>query len=190
MNLEELVKKAKHGTLSDQELDYVAQKIKENTTCNDDNLYKLIYILGRAEAKQYRKLIEDFLHYPTDPMISRLALQILCNFWDYTLDYLNEIKKFIDKVEWDQENDIRLMAISCAGEYCRSSMNKELLQLLIRICDDPSEDSISQEGAFEALARAIGMEWNDIIAIDNLIETGEGDQIVLSVIEKARKILK
>ena len=94
--LDELLDEAKkYNKLSDKEVDYVVNKIKTYKPGDADDLYILIYILGQASRIEYRKLVEGFLHYPSDSMISRIALIVLCDYWDYTQDYLKEIKQLL-----------------------------------------------------------------------------------------------
>lgn len=125
-NLDELLDEAKWGKLTDKKIDYMVQSTKTSKPDNDEDLYTLIHILGKAEAKQHKKLIENFLHYPTDPMISKIALQTLCNFWNYHSDYLNEIKQLIRGVGWDDDQQIRIIAISAAENFLNHSRDKEL----------------------------------------------------------------
>lgn len=179
-NLDDLLDEAKTGTLTEEELSYIAGKIKKhNPDCDDDDdLYTLIYALGIADCidtpdniyaqprgTKYRKLVEDFLYYPNDPSIASIALKTLCDYWGYTKDYLNEIKKFIKGVDWDKDGDVTLTAISIAGEYLRTAekKDKELFQLLINIWEKYSKKDMADvmaESAYEALARAAGQEWN------------------------------
>ncbi len=183
-NLEDLLEKAKWGKLSNEELAYVVQKIETWTPADkEEDLYTLIHTLGRSEEKKYKELVERFLYFPDYPMITRIALYTLCNYWNYTQDYLSELTNFIQGVEWDKEDDVRLIAISCAGGYLRKTLEKKLLQLLIDTFEKNDEDELIREGAYEALCRAMGKQWNEILA-------SEGNKFDFSIIERARKALE
>jgi len=38
-------------------------------------------------------------------MLARLALEILGQMWDEAGDYLDQVKRFLYGVDWDQEDD-------------------------------------------------------------------------------------
>ncbi|HUD01899.1 MAG TPA: hypothetical protein VMR37_06195 [Rhabdochlamydiaceae bacterium] len=162
-NLDELLEEAKWGKLTEKEIASVAEKIKAAGPDEDSDLYTLIHILGRAEATQYKKLVEKFLYYPTSPIISSIALKTLCNYWGSAHEYLDKIKSFIKGVEWDPDNDVRLIALSCAGQYLKESQDKELLQLLLSTYENEEEDELCREAAYEAIALAMGQTWNEIL---------------------------
>jgi len=179
-NLSTILKKAKFGELTDEEFAYVVQKIKESRPGCDEDLCSLLNVLGSAGAVhrkyQLRKLVEGFLYYPTFPMVSGAALDVLCNDWDYAQDYLGLLKSFIKGVEWDPDGDVRIIAISSAGEFLRHNSEKELLQLLVDILEKESdaendlypgcareEETLEKECAYEALARSAGQEWKDLL---------------------------
>ena len=166
--LNELLEEAKWGKLTKDEVDYVVHRIKSSTPEEeDDDIYTLLRILGKSGNKQYRKLVEEFLYYPTFPMVSSIALRTLCTYWGYAQDYLNELKVFIKGVEWD-DGQVRLIAISTTGEFLRNHPEKELLQLLIDslIVENKEENEsieLYRDAAYEALARAVGEEWSDLL---------------------------
>ena len=179
----DLLRKAKNYTITKEEFDYVVQRIKASTLDNEDpNLYTLIHILGAAsigppdgsdtevpmdEILKCRKLVESFLHYSKDPMVSKIALQVLCSYWGDTKDYIQEIKDFAKGVDWDFDEDVRMLAISEMGEQVRGTRDKQLLKILIQIFENPQENEIIQECVYTALARAGGQEWHDLLRDEN-----------------------
>lgn len=187
-NLDQLFKEAKVGKLTGDEIAYVAQKISVTEAGkNDETLYTLIHILGKAGATQYRKLIERFLFYPSSPIISRIALKVLCDYWGETKNYLEPLKAFVKGVQWDKEMDVQLVAISSAGEYLREHSDKILLKLLIAHFENNIEaqpdtyESLLFETSFQALARAMGVDWQNLFGND----TPLSDDFVFSVISQA-----
>jgi hypothetical protein len=192
-----------HGLLTKEEISEVAQRVKDVKPGNDEDLVALIKILGVSGATEHRKLVEQFLYYPTDTLVSQMALHTLCNYWCLAREYLNELKTFIRGVEWDDCDDIRLFAISDAGAYLRSSYDKELLQLLISVFEDLGKSDafyetdtnhreLLQSAAYEAIARAIGKEWEEIQDSDEIeyfLQNKQFDQIDSSVIQQARNML-
>jgi hypothetical protein len=113
-------------------------------------------------------------------MMSRLALQILGNFWDDAERYMTQIEQFLKGVSWDEDEHVRQMAISVAGEYLRSHLRPDLLLQLIHIFENPEEEQLTREGAYFALARAVGKDWNQLpSAARHLDLTTEIDLVVL-----------
>lgn len=166
--VDELLEEAKWGKLSSEELDYVAARIKASSPEHEDaELYRLIYILGRANASHYKNLVESFLFYPQDPMISKISLQVLCDCWAMEGRYLSELKKFVKGVDWDADEDVRIIAISSSGEYLRENHDKDLLTILVNIFENSEENEVIQECVYSALARASRQEWNDLLNDEN-----------------------
>lgn len=182
VDLDKLLDKAKWDKLTPEEVQYVVQRI-ENSKPNDPDLYVLIYTLGRSGEIKYRKLVERFLYFPSDPMISLIALKTLCDYWSFTEDYLSELLNFVHGVEWDEENDVRNVAISTLGEHLRQHPDNKLLQLLIDIFEN-DQDEIDRETAYVALARAMGREYKEIFSSNwNIL-------FDFSVIEEVQKRIK
>jgi hypothetical protein len=162
---ESLLERAKWGKfeqdrLSEEELAMVAEELRKPAPETDP--FTLLDILGHAFAFQYRELVERFLECEDDPMLARLALQILCGYWGNTDQYLEEVLRFMRGRPWDQEEDVRQIAISEAGEYLRSNTEPRFLHELIYIFESEDEERSMREGAYFALARAVGRDWKDL----------------------------
>lgn len=163
-DIDKLLKKVKTSSLSKEEIDYVAEQIKNIKSGKDDNeLYPLILILGIARAKQYKNLIEKYLYYPEDTMVSAMALKTLCYYFDTAHEYMDDLKKFIKGVDWDEFEDVRQYAIAAAGEFLRTHPRKDLYELLLEILHNENEEVLFREFAYTALARASGQEWNELL---------------------------
>ncbi|MBS0655861.1 MAG: hypothetical protein JSR46_08800, partial [Verrucomicrobia bacterium] len=180
--------------LTKEEIDEVAQSVKDTKPGNDKDLAMLIEILGASGAIEHRKVVEQFLYYPTDPWVSRKALDVLCNSWSLTKEYLNELKMFIRGVEWDNFEEIRLGAISHAGDYLSREYDKELLQLLISVFEDlgkSDHQELLQSVVYRSIALAIGKDWleiQDSREVEIFLRYKEFDRIDLSVIQQARNM--
>lgn len=158
MNESELIAKATQGKLSASELERVVQGL----VSGDADPYNALLIIGRAGARQHRQLVERYLESSKDPMLARLALQILCRYWGLTEEYLIQIENFILKVEWDEDDDVRLMAIDCAGSFLVNKKVSQLLLLLLKIFRDSDERQIVREAAYCSLALAMGKQPNEL----------------------------
>ncbi|MBM7496986.1 hypothetical protein [Oerskovia paurometabola] len=123
---------------------------------------------------------------PADPMLSRLALQILGDYWGLSSDLLPELRRFLTGVDWDVEGDVRDVAISITGRHLREVGGPaDLARMLMSIADDDSEFGLVREAALRALAVGLG---------DSLIETSSpavrvrvGSAQAVDVLARARK---
>jgi hypothetical protein len=189
-SLEDLLQEARHGRLTDVELEYISNRIKyfDPDKEDDDTLFRLLLIIEEIgmishpgqiyfehRSSKIRNLIEPYLEYPRDDYISAMALSILCD-WGFTEDYLDVIKKFIQGVEWD-DGDCAFCAMGEAGGYLNKKTEEEieekdieLAQLLKSVIDDPTRDEVDRDAAYKALARASGLSWDEILDFPNLKE--------------------
>jgi hypothetical protein len=177
-----LVTKASQGRLSVRELQQVAERLISGST----DPYEALLVIGRANAKQYLNLVEKYLQCREDPMLSRLALQILCRYWGMTAEYQETVEQFVRKVDWDEEDDVRLMAIDCAGSFLAENKSAPLLSLLLQIFRDESERQIVREAAYCSLALAAGKPPNDLPATSRHFDLERDvDRSVIEVAENA-----
>lgn len=152
MNKGKLISRATRGGLSENEI----QQVVQGLISGSHEPYEALLVVGRANARQYRALVDKYLTSPEDPMLSRLALQILCQYWGLADEYQDVIEMFMRKVDWDEDEDVRLMAISCAGTFLVDHQSAQLLSLLFQIFKDDSERQIVREAAYCSLALAAG----------------------------------
>jgi hypothetical protein len=158
MSDNQLVTKATHGRLSTRELQQVAQGLASGNT----DPYEALLVIGRANATQYRNLVDKYLQCREDPMLARLALQVLCRYWGLTAEYQEELDRFAHKVDWDEDDDIRLMAIDCIGSFLAENKVPRLLSLLLQIFRNDSERQIVREAAYCSLALAAGKQAGEL----------------------------
>lgn len=153
-----LVAKATQGQLSVRELQQIAQDLASGHA----DPYEALLVIGRANAKQHRDLVEKYLEYREDPMLARLALQVLCRYWGLTAEYEEAVEQFVRKVDWDEDDDVRLMAIDCAGSLLADNKAPRLLSLLLKVFRDNSERQIVREAAYCSLAIAAGKRIEEL----------------------------
>ena len=113
MNADEVLEQATNGKLSARDQDAVAEALRSGDQSLD--LYTLLLALGRTMATRHRTVVESFLDAESDPMLARLALQILCKFWSESERYLPWIERALAGLDWDTDDDVRQMATSIAG---------------------------------------------------------------------------
>jgi hypothetical protein len=160
MNDNTLLEKAQSGTISRAEIAQVAHALQSNEAGEDR--YTLIHILGRSGAVEYESLIVSYLNAETDPMLARIALQVLCSHWNRAGKYRDRVTEFVRGVKWDINEEVRLAAISIAGELLRAVLDTTLLCLLVDICTSAEQAPMSRQAAYCALARAYGKDWHEL----------------------------
>lgn len=148
-----LMRKAKDATISDREVDAVAEVLRSRE--QSDQLYRQVYILGRSFARRYENLIADYLVYPDEPEVSAIALSVLCAHWKLGRKYRGYLLAGMSGLSWDVDDDIRVHALSSAGAYLRENSDREVLAELVGIAETDGVRLI-RAFAWEAVARALG----------------------------------
>jgi hypothetical protein len=123
----------------------------------DIDRYTLLYLLGRGGDSSYRSAVEPYLEGPDD-MLARLALWVLCWYWNLTAEYAKQVARFMHGVHWDESAQCRLAAIFIAGDYLAVASEPRLLKSLITLCENRGEDQTLRAHAYSALATAMGHE--------------------------------
>lgn len=196
-----LAEKATWGTLTPDEVDYVTRTFYSSTPGEHEDLANCVYILGRIGADQHRSAIEKLLYFPSDPDVSATALRVLCIYWKYTADYLDKITLFIKGVDWDDADEVRLMAFSALGKYLQKQKSFECIKLLADFVEDPTKidgylcnrdyaQAFLQGCACVALAEALNWpedESPDDEAIERVIQQGSSRELV--ILQEAHKVL-
>ena len=154
MNIDELVIRAKDGDITSAELKEVAAIIKRDE--GGDLTYRLLYVLLRSRSVEHEDIIAGFVQYERDPQVASLVLHTLVSQWRLGARYRNALLGAMSGFSWDEDNDVKIGAVTAAGEYLRESHDPEVLASIIKIArtNDPM-DPIGQ-AAVEGLSRALG----------------------------------
>jgi hypothetical protein len=155
-----LLSAAKTRQLQSHELDQVVSELADPSSNTDR--YTLLHIVGLSQHLEYEQLVSSYLESASDPMLARIALQVLCDFWNLKEKYRDRIIEFIRGVSWDYEDDVRQIAMASAGEYLRDHNDQELLASLIATAKDENTRNVIRDDAIRALARALQYDWGDI----------------------------
>jgi hypothetical protein len=203
-DVDDLLDEAKCGKLTSEEILYVGEQVKASRPGDNTDLYGLLFILGLSEATQYRELVEGFLYYPTDPMVSGMTLKVLFRYWGNDVQrYLNELKAFIKGVPWDESENLRLAAVQCTGDFLKETPEKELFQILLDLYETSNDifvqagrDKTSEsrrakfwlEVAFTQLARSVG-KWDQLFEPPEQATLSD-QEFVLGILEEVEQIIK
>jgi hypothetical protein len=177
VNPKDLLEKAKFSQLTPAEVTWVADALRNGDTGSDP--YTLIHVLGRANARDQERLIADFLEASDDPMLVRIALQVLGSFWGMTAKYFPQVLKFAGGEEWDEDGAVRLLALELLGEHCATQLVPEALAVLLDAYTDPSSERAIRDASYLALARASGRAPKDLPSAARPIPPDQIDQTVL-----------
>jgi hypothetical protein len=154
MKIGDLVRRSKEGAVTPAELAEVAALLAAGV--GGEDTYQMLYVIARSGATSYEPLVASFLDHRDDPMVARLALQTLTSFWNLADRYAGELKRFLDGVDWDEDGDVRDVAISATGAYLATTEDCELLAELLRLGAAENTDKVQRRIAVEALAEALG----------------------------------
>src|SRR6185437_426082 len=124
------------GQLSKQELRDIVRMVTRRE--GGTSLYTALHILGHAGDASYEAIVSAFLDSQDNPMLARLALQILCSYWGLCDQYVEEVRQFVDGVAWDEGEDVRLAAISIGGDYLGGHEDRALADALLSTFEDRS----------------------------------------------------
>jgi hypothetical protein len=160
IDFDRLLERSKTERVTPAEPRVVAEALKDPSSTADR--YTLLHILGRSGDLHFEDLVRGFLSCPSDPLLSRLVLQVLCSFWGRTVDYLDYVKAYLSGVEWDIDEEVRQIAISITGEYLVGHDDQDLLGKLLEIAGSAAERPLIREDAIRALARGLGYAWTEI----------------------------
>ncbi|MFY1616411.1 hypothetical protein [Micromonospora sp. WMMD736] len=162
-DVSDLLDRAKHGAVSQVELEWTAQSLADPAGRIDK--YTLIHILGLAgSAAIYEDLVAGFLHAPDDPMLSRMAL-LSVSSWNLMDKYMPELLAFCRGVEWDDEEDVRAVALTLAGNLLASKVNCDLLEILIETAKHGTESASARRLSLDALAVATGSPRSTLLPL-------------------------
>lgn len=161
LDLDALLYQAKWGKeLPRSVIDAIVAAVDDPDYAHDR--YDLLHILGRGSVLDQRRLMERFLHYREDPQLASIALRSLTSYWGWHAQYLDELLAFALGVDWDDDNAVRVIAISQLGEYARQTRDPALIRFLVAIVDDETQDELHRSFALRAVARALGYSHNDM----------------------------
>jgi len=184
MNADDYLTKATKSKLTPNEVKDLVHAIRNET----DDVYTLLLALGRAWAIQYKDLVEKYLICPENTMLSRLAIQILCKYWDLGQNYIGHIQAAAKGFTWDDEDDVRLMAISCLGYIYTQNKSVELLRQLYEIWKNEAEDKMARESSYLAMGEALGYKYDQLPPASRHFDVKK--DIDLEVIKKVESLLK
>jgi hypothetical protein len=136
-------------------------RVKRQLACDTGsaNRYALLVVVGRSFDTSARDLVERFLVCPSEPALSRIALQILCLWWDGTGRYLGYVTEYVAGVPWDLRDgaSVRAMALTVAGAYLRDHRCPDLLRQLLALARAPRDEIGAWDKVlWDATLRALG----------------------------------
>lgn len=173
-----LVDLARDDHLTPQQVQRILRQLDAQRGGADE--YTLLNAVGWL-GPEHESVVASYLERPDDPMLSRLALQILVHRFGKAEAYMAQIAALAQGVEWDEDEDVRLVALSAAGQAVRERPDgyRVLLLILLDTATDNAERSLIRSTAIEALRRGLGEEWSTIIehpqkdiASDQILDAG------------------
>jgi len=202
MEAEELLSKVSKGQgLSpeqEQEVlevlsNWYVEKPREN---NINELYAYLILFKKSNLEQHHKLVATFLR-EKDALIVSLVIEILCLEWSYTEEYLPHIISIALGLSWDLDSDAREQAMKVLGEYQNKQSKKDskILELLFNALEDKENDLFLRKTAYNAISRAMEVEWENLPADCKLIDfdsetlVQDHPEINLELLKKAKSLI-
>ncbi len=158
-----------------------------------DETYSLIKVMGRANLKDQRGVLESFLKHE-DPLIVSLVIEILCLNWELTEDYLEQVVNFALGVAWDEEYDVADTAIRVLGEFLAGGEESgpeapQVKKLLSELFEDKRSDHWIRQRCYFSMLRASGKAWEEIPSECSLIEfSRDNPEVQWSVIDQFKEL--
>ena len=131
-------------------------------------------------------------------MLPKISLEKLSSN-DLAEEYLNEIKILIKGTKWDYFDNGRILAMSMAGNYLRTSFDKELLRLLVEVFENlenselvrASDDPVLVRScAYSAIECALRKKTNERLAPRITLEKFQNGTLDLSIIQEAKEAIE
>lgn len=179
-----LVRRAREGTVTAEDANLAAAILA--TVTDESDRYDAVFVIGRAAATAYEDTVASFIESPREPMLARLALEVLCSWWGLTRKYRGDVLRFVGGVDWDLEDGgfVRQVAISAAGEHVREHGDAGMLRALLTVFDSQNTTELDREVVYQALLRSAGMNWKETLAAGKPARSGNVDQ---QAIEELRR---
>lgn len=126
---------------------------------NQNEVYDLLSMLQYGDAATYRPLVEPYLHFH-DYVLAEVALQVLCNFYNLTEQYIDNLVHFMGGVSWDPYDDLQSKAAYIAAHYLKDHTEPRLLQELINLVENGQQEGVhvQRDVAYTALVDAFGIK--------------------------------
>lgn len=112
------------------------------------------------DPDEVRPFIESLLGARGDLWPVREALGALCSYLPGEERYRDRLRDWVHPLDWDDDNDVRTVAISALGTLIRSSGVTDGVDDLLRVAEEPDDDM--SDWALRALARATGREHAEL----------------------------
>lgn len=164
---------AKAGTLTELEVRDVVAQLRSGVRDHPQR-YRIVLAAGWAclrdaqggprgaalDPDEVRPFIESLLGARSDPWLVREALGALCSYLPGEGRYRDRLRDWVHPLDWDEENDVRTVAISALGDLIRTSGVADGVDDLLQLAEDPEDDM--SDWALRALARATGRAHSEL----------------------------
>ena len=183
--LERLDSLLKSGDFSPIETQWIEQRLY---CAGGQDTVELLTWLGERNLRQFRDKIELLMYCREDAFLSSIALKVICTDWNLVSHHIDLLRTFIRGVDWDDEDDLRLCAISIAGKYLFSTSDTALLGELLAAYDQSQNDEILSGAVFRAIWMAMGRDVRDLIPHNGRTEPTSSE--LRQVLDEARTTVR
>ena len=188
---------AKSGTVTEAELRDLVAQLRSGVRDHPQR-YRLVMAAGWASLRRpdgaprgaaldpesVRPYIEPLLDAHDDPWLVREALTVLCDYFPGEERYRDILRAWVRMVPWDEDRDVRTVAISALGALIASSGSPVGVADLLRVAEDATDPD--QDWALRALARAVGIEHRDLPRVS--LGVRSRPDLVARILDEARRL--
>ena len=179
LDLRNLVKKVKQGTLTDSDVRAVLK-----LEINEDNAYRIILILGHSGLSEVIPAIEAILIKSEDLDVKAKALQYLLVHhkqvqWEWMLH------EHLKGSPLDFGEELRFVAVSTAGRLLSEKRDLQLLREVLNVFEN-TQDPIMKDASYDAILLASGARKQDLPGLR--FETTTEPSYDNEVIKKMQKV--
>ena len=154
---------AKRGTLLPMEYDKLLVKIETEGACPENELgevvgfldsidvgdcegaqldatYAALTVVGKAREEKYLPVLEKFLEFHDALTCSKL-LQILCDDWQLTKHYVENLIRFGVGVSWDDDDEVQQTSLRPSGRIHQRNPRRPRCEPTYRINHGPFDSN-------------------------------------------------
>lgn len=160
----ELLKRLRAGDdIGAESIAFLVGRFRRGLSTDDYGV--VVNVAKSPHADRYEDFFVEVLERYPDAQVRSAGLFALCNCLGLEAKYRDGILQILRGLEWDEDDDCRLRAISAAGDLLRVAPDREIEQALRGILADENTLAGTREAADDALKRAAGWSWNQVLGL-------------------------
>lgn len=160
----ELLKRLRAGDdIGAESVAFLVDRFRRGLSTDDYGV--VVNVAKSPHADRHEEFFVEVLESYPDAQVRSAGLFALCHCLGLEAKYRDGILQILRGLEWDEDDDCRLRAISAASSLLRVAPDPEIEQALRAIASDENTLPGTRGAASDALKRAVGWSWNQILGL-------------------------